>query len=148
MPGAPFARRLLLPLVLSGLWVAGPQAAPPADDSAAVIPAPVPAPGPAPIPDQPSAPPTAVVPAGPVEVFRPDGSRQCEAGSGVPLAAMVAELTAAGVLVLDQRTGNDGVMRIAVCGAPTGSIHIFRIGAAGLATALAMGFRPLTGPVP
>lgn len=144
MPGSWFARRMLLPLLLSGLFATGAIADPPASEP--------PGAGPMPVTPAPAAPttalPPAIVPSGPVEVYRPDGSRQCEEGSGVPREAMAAELTAAGVRVLDSRTGTDGLMRIAVCGAPTGTIHIFRIEAAGLATAEALGFRPLAGWAP
>jgi hypothetical protein len=85
-------------------------------------------------------------PAEHVEVFRPDGSRQCEPDSGTPPAAMRAELEAAGVTVHAARTGSDGMMYPQVCGAPTGRINVFSIDPAALADARALGFMPLGEP--
>lgn len=78
-----------------------------------------------------------------IEVARPDGSRQCEPDTGEPLATAAAALAAAGIQVHASRTGNDGMMYPQVCGAPTGTVHIFSIAPADLAAAMALGFRPL-----
>lgn len=78
-----------------------------------------------------------------IEVVRADGSRQCEPDSGVPLSTMAAELTAAGIAVHASRSADDGMMRPAVCGAPTGTMHVFQIDAADLPQAQQLGFRPL-----
>jgi hypothetical protein len=85
----------------------------------------------------------AAAPAATVEVFRPDGSLQCEPGTAIALATMALELTDAGIAVLDSHKGDDGMMRPAVCGAPTGAINVYRIDAADLAGAEGLGFHPL-----
>lgn len=85
-------------------------------------------------------------PAEHVEVFKPDGSRQCEPDSGTPPAAMRAELEAAGVTVHAARTGSDGMMYPQVCGALTGRINVFTIDPAALDDARALGFMPLGEP--
>ena len=76
----------------------------------------------------------------PVEVFKSDGSLQCISRSGIGLDQMAKELTGAGIPVLAMRKANDGLFRIAVCGAGTGSINVFQIDAAALERAKAMGF--------
>jgi hypothetical protein len=77
-----------------------------------------------------------------VEVFKPDGSRQCEPDSGLPPQDMRAELEAAGIIVYATRSGPDGTMYLQVCGAPTGRINIFTIDAAALDAAQTLGFLP------
>jgi hypothetical protein len=80
---------------------------------------------------------------GHVQVYRDDGSLQCEPGSGPPPAAMAERLGSAGITVHGSGTGHDGLSRAAVCGAPTGRINVFDIDAADLDAALGLGFRPL-----
>lgn len=77
------------------------------------------------------------------EVFKHDGSRQCEPDSGLSAAALRAELTAQGIAVLGQRSGHDGRIYPAVCGAPTGRTQVFTIPAAQLSAAEALGYRPI-----
>lgn len=74
------------------------------------------------------------------EVFKPEGSRQCEPGSGVGAVELRAELEAARIPVLGYRSGNDGRVRPAVCGAQTGRIHVFTIPAAAVSDAQALGY--------
>jgi hypothetical protein len=85
-------------------------------------------------------------PAEQIEVFKPDGSRQCEPDSGTPPAAMRAELEAAGITVHAARIGSDGMMYPQVCGAPTGRIHVFSIEPAALDDARTLGLMPLGEP--
>lgn len=92
----------------------------------------------------PAAPPDPPGDGGTVEVFRADGSLQCEPDSGTPPEVMAAQLTAAGIAVQGSRIGHDGLMRTAVCGAPTGRLNIFRIGGEDLATARTLGFEPVS----
>jgi stress response protein SCP2 len=78
-----------------------------------------------------------------IEVYRPDGSVQCEPGGAIPLEQMRKTLTDADIVVHSQRKANDGLMRPAVCGAGTGAINVFSIDAEQLDAAIAQGFRPL-----
>lgn len=81
-----------------------------------------------------------------VEVFKADGSRQCEPDSGQSPAAMRTDLEAAGIRVHAARSASDGMLHMQVCGAPTGRINVFSIDAAGLDAARSLGFQPLAGP--
>ena len=78
-----------------------------------------------------------------IEVYRPDGSVQCESGGAIPLAQMRKTLTDAGVVVHSERKADDGLMRPAVCGAGTGAINVYSIDVDHLEAAIAQGFRPL-----
>lgn len=78
-----------------------------------------------------------------VEVYRPDGSVQCEPGGAIPLARMRETLTDVGIVVHAERKADDGLMRPAVCGASTGAINVYSIDADQLDAAIAQGFRPL-----
>lgn len=80
------------------------------------------------------------------EVFKYDGSRQCEKGSGTELAVMSEQLQAAGVDVLKARQGADGRMHPMVCGAGTGRINIFEINQQNVETAESLGFKRLQTP--
>jgi len=80
---------------------------------------------------------------GEIQVYRHDGSLQCEPDSGMPLEEMAAELEDAGIEILGSRTGHDDLARMAVCGAPTGNINIFTIDEANLQAARALGFERL-----
>jgi len=75
------------------------------------------------------------------EVYKTEGSRQCEPGSGVDEAELRTELDAARIPVLGYRPGNDGRIYPAVCGAQTGRIHVFAIPAAAVSDAQALGYR-------
>jgi hypothetical protein len=77
-----------------------------------------------------------------IEVFKPDGSRQCERDTGTPPSRMRAELAAAGILVHSARSASDDMMHTQVCGAPTGRINVFVIDSAALDDARALGFLP------
>ncbi|MDO5657822.1 MAG: hypothetical protein Q4G36_05815 [Paracoccus sp. (in: a-proteobacteria)] len=77
-------------------------------------------------------------------VFKYYGTTQCNPHEG-RLEALGAELRASGVDVLVMRPGDDGMMRIALCGAPDGRIGIFHIPKAQLPAARAAGFEPYTG---
>jgi hypothetical protein len=78
-----------------------------------------------------------------IEVYRPDGSVQCEPGGAISLEQMRTTLTDAGIVVHSQRKADDGLMRPAVCGAGTGAINVYSIDTDQLDAAIAQGFRPL-----
>ena len=78
-----------------------------------------------------------------IEVYRPDGSVQCEPDGAIPLEQMRKTLTNAGIAVHSERKADDGLMRPAVCGAGTGAINVYSIDADRLDAAIAQGFRPL-----
>jgi hypothetical protein len=78
-----------------------------------------------------------------IEVYRPDGSLQCEPGGAIPLEQMRNTLTDADIVVHSERKADDGLMRPAVCGAGTGAINVYSIDADRLDAAIAQGFRPL-----
>lgn len=77
------------------------------------------------------------------EVFKAEGSRQCEPGSGVGAAELRAELEAARIPVLGYSPASDGRIHPAVCGAQTGRLHVFAIPAAAVSDAQALGYRPV-----
>lgn len=78
-----------------------------------------------------------------VDVYKYQGSRQCE-GGGVPLAEMQRQLQMAGVAVNRADCGMDGMMYPAFCGGADGRINIFSIDSRNANTAFAQGFRRLT----
>jgi len=78
-----------------------------------------------------------------LEVYMYDGTLQCGMGQETPLAEMAEKLSEAGIKVLESRKGGDGLAHIAVCGASTGDINVFRIPREDLPAAQALGFRVL-----
>jgi hypothetical protein len=79
-----------------------------------------------------------------IEVFKFAGTVQCQRGGGISRADMENQLTKAGITVSDSTCGNDGKMRITVCGAPDGKLFIFEIPATQTETARSLGFAPLS----
>jgi hypothetical protein len=77
-----------------------------------------------------------------VKVYKPDGSLQCGMGKKISLQDMKKQLQ--GITVHSQNTLNDGLMRIQVCGAPTGESHVFEISDSDLQEALKLGFKQWT----
>lgn len=75
-----------------------------------------------------------------VKVYQSDGSVQCQSGYGNSVAAMQAELTAAGIDVLCGQKGSTGAMYPAVCGGATGAINIYTIHAQNMEAAAKLGF--------
>ncbi len=78
-----------------------------------------------------------------VEVYKYDGTLQCNRGKEIPLSRMAEELSANGIEVKASRKGHDGLARIAVCGASTGNLNVFTIDTKSLPKAQALGFRLL-----
>ncbi|MDO5605132.1 MAG: hypothetical protein Q4G25_08230 [Paracoccus sp. (in: a-proteobacteria)] len=77
-----------------------------------------------------------------VQVFKSFGTTQCNPHEG-RLDDLARELDRAGVTVLDRQQGDDGMMRITLCGSSDGRIGIFTIPAAEAEAAATAGFQPL-----
>lgn len=77
-----------------------------------------------------------------VKVFKADGSLQCGMGKKKSLDDMQKELK--GIQVYSKSNQNDGLMRIQVCGSPTGDANIFEINQEDLDKALKLGFKQWT----
>ncbi len=77
-----------------------------------------------------------------VKVYKPDGSLQCGMGAKTPLDKMEKELK--GIKVFSRSNQNDGLMRIQVCGAPTGQCNVYEISRKDLDKALKAGFKEWT----
>jgi hypothetical protein len=78
-----------------------------------------------------------------VEVYKYDGTLQCNMGKEVTLKQMARELLAKDIEVRGSRKGTDGMAHIAVCGASTGNLNIYAIDAETLPAAQRLGFRLL-----
>ncbi|WP_413291499.1 hypothetical protein [Bdellovibrio sp. HCB337] len=77
-----------------------------------------------------------------VKVYKPDGSLQCGQGKATPLADMQKDLK--NIKVHSSFNKNDGMMRIQVCGAPTGNSNVYEIDRKDLEVALKYGFKEWT----
>lgn len=75
-----------------------------------------------------------------IEVFKSDGSIQCEEGE-VTVEVMMEELTRATIEVFSWRKDHDGLPRTAVCGNETGRINVYGIAAEDGRRALEIGFK-------
>jgi|FLYM01.1.fsa_nt_gi hypothetical protein len=76
-------------------------------------------------------------------VAKADGSRQCEEKSGTSLDRMAKDLGE--VKIYRQFKQNDGMMRIQVCGAPTGMYNVYEIEAKDQQAAVNVGFQVWKG---
>jgi hypothetical protein len=63
---------------------------------------------------------------------------------GATVEETEALLTKSGILVYGSRTADDGLMHMALCGTPTGKVHIFKIVKREQKKAERLGFRTLT----
>lgn len=77
-----------------------------------------------------------------VKVCKTDGSLQCGQGNPISLEEMQKQLK--GIKVYSSLNKNDGLMRIQVCGAPTGNHNIYEIDRKDLEAALKAGFKEWT----
>lgn len=84
-----------------------------------------------------------VAPVQGIPVYKYMGSKQC-GGGGVPLAAMMRQLSDGGIPAMNVNCGTDGRMYAAMCGAPDGRIGIMEVPEAKVAAATALGFAPLS----
>ncbi len=78
-----------------------------------------------------------------VEVFKSQGSRQCE-NNGVPLAEMQRQLQMANIPVTNASCGTDGRMYPQFCGGADGKINVFSIPSDAVNAAVAQGFGVLS----
>jgi len=77
-----------------------------------------------------------------VAIYKADGSRQCEPGSGTSVAEMAKTLINADVPVFASRSDHDCLVRAALCGTATDAINIYEIPAERLSQAQDFGFIP------
>lgn len=77
-----------------------------------------------------------------VKVYKADGTLQCAQGSRIDIKEMQKEFK--DIPVYKSFSDNDGMLRIQMCGAPTGNSHIFEIDRDNLSKALALGFKEWT----
>jgi hypothetical protein len=77
-----------------------------------------------------------------VKVYKPDGTLQCGQGKLISLGEMQKQLK--GIQVFSSGNKNDGMMRIQVCGSPTGNHNIYEIDRKDLEAALKAGFKEWT----
>ena len=115
---------------------------------------PSPSPSPTPLPDGVYVNPMALVAPSPspspspekiqepaIMVFKPTGQRQCQGGGGVSLEDMKGQLLSKKIPVFESHTQADGLMHMALCGTPTGSVHVFSIPLRFKERALRLGFK-------
>jgi len=74
-----------------------------------------------------------------IKIFKTDGSLQCNQGEKIALNVMSKELL--GIQVFSSENKHDGLMRIQLCGKPTGYNNVYEINSADLPKALALGFK-------
>jgi hypothetical protein len=72
-------------------------------------------------------------------VFKPDGSKQCGDGKGVPVQTMKAQLK--NIKIFSSKKQKDGLMHIQVCGSATGYSNVFEIMAKDLPAAEKANFK-------
>ncbi len=77
-----------------------------------------------------------------VRVFRFDGSLQCGMGRGQSLSEMQKDLK--NIPVHQSWKRHDGMMRIQLCGSPTGQSNVYEIDRKDLEAALKLGFKEWT----
>lgn len=77
-----------------------------------------------------------------VKVFKYDGSLQCGQGEKIAIATMQKELK--DIKVFSSQNQNDGMMRIQLCGSPTGNANVYEIDRKDLEAALKLGFKEWT----
>lgn len=74
-----------------------------------------------------------------VFVYKPDGSKQCESHGKTDLTTMRKQLGK--IEVFSSENKHDGMMRIQVCGAPTGHNNVYEINSSDLDAATKLGFK-------
>ena len=74
-----------------------------------------------------------------VKVAKPDGTLQCNQGKLIPLTDMQKDLK--DLTVFSALNQNDGMMRIQVCGSPTGNHNVYEILETDLEKAKSFGFK-------
>ena len=74
-----------------------------------------------------------------VYVYKADGSLQCGMGQKMDPSEMKKQLGA--IETFSAENKHDGLMRVQMCGQPTGSCNVFQIRAVDLDQALKLGFK-------
>ena len=74
-----------------------------------------------------------------VKVFKYNGSLQCGQGKAIAIIEMQKELKE--IVVYSSAEKNDGMMRIQVCGSPTGDANVYEIDRKDLEKAKSFGFK-------
>ncbi|MFZ3229255.1 MAG: hypothetical protein WA160_03535 [Pseudobdellovibrio sp.] len=74
-----------------------------------------------------------------VRVYKPDGTLQCSQGAKIELSVMKKELT--DIQVFSAENKHDGLMRVQMCGHPTGTCNVYEILSSDLDKALKLGFK-------
>ena len=77
-----------------------------------------------------------------VFVYKSDGSLQCGQGEKIDINSMKKDLGP--IEVFSAENKHDGMMRIQVCGAPTGYNNVFEINKSDLEAAIKLGFKKWT----
>ncbi len=75
-----------------------------------------------------------------VLVYKYDGTKQCGEGQEVTLDAMSRQMRDIKIISMSKK--HDGMMRIQVCGAPTGHANVYEISDADVSKAKSYGFLP------
>ncbi|MFQ5642596.1 MAG: hypothetical protein ACE5FQ_02740 [Thiogranum sp.] len=78
-----------------------------------------------------------------IEVYKYDGSLQCNRGKETSLRDMARELSDNGIKVRAKRKGSDGRVHITMCGASTGRLNVYTIATGSLPAARELGFELL-----
>jgi PBP1b-binding outer membrane lipoprotein LpoB len=73
-----------------------------------------------------------------IKVAKPDGTLQCSQGKEISIADMQKDLKA--ILVFSSANQTDGMIRIQMCGTPTGHHNVYEILESDLAEAIKYGF--------
>jgi hypothetical protein len=76
-------------------------------------------------------------------IFKSTGETQCGMNKGIALEQMQSQLTDKNIDVIEAHTQSDGLIHMALCGAPAGTIHVFTIPKSQLKKALGLGFKIL-----
>lgn len=74
-----------------------------------------------------------------IKVYKADGSVQCEQGTGTSASDMQKQL--GDIKVYSAENKSDGLIRIQMCGTPTGNCNVYEINESDLAKAEKLGFK-------
>lgn len=74
-----------------------------------------------------------------IKIYKPDGSIQCEKGTGISAAEMQKQL--GDIKTYSAENKSDGLIRIQVCGTPTGNCNVYEINEADFVKAEKLGFK-------
>ncbi len=74
-----------------------------------------------------------------VYVYKADGSLQCGQGKKIELNEMKKQLDSIEVFSADNK--HDGLMRVQMCGQPTGNCNVYEVKASDLDLAIKLGFK-------